>query len=68
MNQEIQCCYENCVCKNTKLKKFSVTKDWKGRKYHKKCFNQMQKMNELKLFCKLMDEKHGTDVSSKIYK
>jgi hypothetical protein len=37
-----------CVhCKKT-IKKFTVSKDWSNRKYHKKCYKQLQEIEAVK--------------------
>ncbi len=41
-----KCQYENCLCKDSKLKKFTSKQDWKGRKYHSKCYNKIIKISE----------------------
>jgi hypothetical protein len=43
-------------------KKFTVTKDWEGRQYHKKCYKQLQQKKEAIEFMKRMDCKFGTNM------
>ncbi len=54
-SEEIKKCPQCNKC----LRAFTVTVDWKDRKYHKRCYNNMIDMKE---FCQRMDSKYGTNV------
>lgn len=49
-------------CKN-KLKKFTKTVDWKGRKYHINCHKKVIKLYDMNCFIEIMNKKCNTNVS-----
>ena len=50
-----------CLHCQTSLKAFTSTIDWKGRKYHKSCYNKIQKHHESVAWLKRMDMKYNTN-------